>query len=45
MQSDAELDLLMFKGGRRIGVECKLSDTPKITKSMRTASPPSDSMR
>lgn len=36
-QSDAELDLLLFKDGRRLGLECKLSDTPRITKSMRTA--------
>jgi hypothetical protein len=36
-QSDAELDLLLFKDGRRIGLECKLNDAPRITKSMRTA--------
>jgi len=36
-QSDAELDLLLFKDGRRIGIECKLNDAPKFTKSMRTA--------
>lgn len=36
-QCDAELDLLLIKDGRRLGLECKLSDTPKITKSMRTA--------
>ena len=36
-QSDAELDLLLFKDGKRIGLECKLSEAPKITKSMRTA--------
>lgn len=33
----AELDLLLFSGGRRIGVEFKLSDAPKATKSMHTA--------
>ena len=33
----AELDLLMFKGGRRIGVECKRSDAPTLTASMRIA--------
>jgi predicted AAA+ superfamily ATPase len=33
----AELDLLMFKGGRRIGVECKRSDAPTLTPSMRIA--------
>jgi predicted AAA+ superfamily ATPase len=35
--SGAELDLLLFKDGRRIGVECKLMDAPHITPSMRTA--------
>ena len=33
----AELDLLLFKDGRRIGVECKRSDAPTLTPSMRTA--------
>lgn len=33
----AELDLLMLKHGRRIGVEFKLSDAPKLTPSMRIA--------
>jgi predicted AAA+ superfamily ATPase len=33
----AELDLLMFKDGRRIGVECKRADAPRLTPSMRTA--------
>ncbi|MBI1740007.1 MAG: ATP-binding protein [Candidatus Koribacter versatilis] len=33
----AELDLLLFKGGRRIGVECKRADAPVLTRSMRTA--------
>lgn len=33
----AELDLLMFKHGRRIGVEFKLADAPKLTPSMRIA--------
>ena len=33
----AELDLLMFKGGKRIGVEFKLSDSPGLTPSMLTA--------
>jgi len=33
----AELDLLLFKGGRRIGVECKRTSTPGLTPSMRTA--------
>lgn len=33
----AELDLLLFKRGRRIGVECKRADAPKLTLSMRLA--------
>ena len=33
----AELDLLLFKDGRRIGVECKRMDAPTLTPSMRTA--------
>ncbi|WP_048437932.1 ATP-binding protein [Caenimonas sp. SL110] len=33
----AELDLLMFHGTRRVGVEFKLSSAPKITPSMRIA--------
>lgn len=33
----AELDLLMLKDGRRIGVEFKRSDAPALTPSMRTA--------
>jgi len=33
----AELDLLVFKGGRRIGVECKRADAPRLTPSMRIA--------
>lgn len=33
----AELDLLMFKAGRRVGVEFKRSDAPKLTPSMRIA--------
>jgi predicted AAA+ superfamily ATPase len=31
----AELDLLLFKHGRRIGVECKRMDAPTLTPSMR----------
>lgn len=34
--SGAELDLLLFRGGR-IGVECKRMDAPTLTPSMRTA--------
>lgn len=33
----AELDLLIFKAGRRYGVEVKRQDAPQITPSMRTA--------
>ena len=33
----AELDLLMFRRGRRIGVECKRVDAPVLTPSMRIA--------
>lgn len=33
----AELDLLMLRGGQRVGVEFKRSDTPKMTPSMRIA--------
>jgi predicted AAA+ superfamily ATPase len=35
--SGAELDLLLFKNGKRIGVECKRVDAPRMTPSMRTA--------
>src|SRR5271169_6269385 len=33
----AEIDLILFKDGRRIGVECKRSDAPTLTPSMRIA--------
>jgi len=33
----AELDLLMFKNGKRVGIECKRQDAPKITPSIKTA--------
>ena len=33
----AELDLLVMHGGRRYGFECKLSDAPGTTRSMRVA--------
>ena len=33
----AELDLLLIKDGRRIGVECKLADAPTFTSSMHIA--------
>ena len=35
--SGAELDLLLFKDGRRIGIECKRQDAPKMTPSLRIA--------
>jgi predicted AAA+ superfamily ATPase len=35
--SGAELDLLMIKDGRKIGVECKRVDAPRLTPSMRAA--------
>jgi predicted AAA+ superfamily ATPase len=35
--SGAELDLLLIKNGRRIGIECKRMDAPRLTPSMRTA--------
>lgn len=36
-QSRAELDLFIIKNGKRIGFECKYSDTSKPTKSMHIA--------
>ena len=33
----AELDLLLFKDGRRLGVEVKRMDAPRVTPSIRTA--------
>jgi predicted AAA+ superfamily ATPase len=33
----AEIDLLLFKGGRRIGVEIKRADAPRLMPSMRSA--------
>lgn len=35
--SGAELDLLLLKDGRRIGVECKRVDAPRLSPSMRNA--------
>ena len=35
--NEAELDLFVFKNGKRLGFECKYTDTPKITKSMNIA--------
>jgi predicted AAA+ superfamily ATPase len=36
-QSGAELDLLVLRGGRRIGYEFKYSERPTVTRSMRVA--------
>jgi predicted AAA+ superfamily ATPase len=36
-QQGAELDLLLFKHGRRVGIECKRMDAPTLTPSMRIA--------
>ena len=33
----AELDLLVLRGGKRYGVECKFADAPGTTRSMRVA--------
>ena len=33
----AEIDLLLLKNGRRLGVECKRVDAPRLTSSMRIA--------
>ncbi len=33
----AEIDLVLVKGGRMLGVECKRMDAPRLTPSMRTA--------
>lgn len=35
--NEAELDLLAFKNGKRVGFEFKYADSPKITKSMMIA--------
>ncbi|MBL8676817.1 MAG: ATP-binding protein [Alphaproteobacteria bacterium] len=37
IHSQAELDLLIIKGGKKIGFEIKYTDAPKITRSMHTA--------
>jgi predicted AAA+ superfamily ATPase len=36
-QAGAELDLLLFQKGRRIGIEIKRADAPKMTQSMSAA--------
>jgi len=33
----AEIDLVLFRRGRRIGIECKRADAPTLTPSMRIA--------
>ena len=35
--SGAEIDLVLIKNGRMLGVECKRIDAPRMTPSMRTA--------
>ncbi len=35
--NDAELDLLIFRNGKRIGFEFKYADAPKVTRSMHIA--------
>ncbi len=35
--NQAELDLLLFKDGRRLGIECKRADAPRLTPSMKIA--------
>lgn len=35
--SGAEIDLVLVKAGRRLGVECKRTDAPRLTLSMRIA--------
>ena len=37
VHQQAELDLLIIKGGRRLGFEIKYSDKPTLTQSMRSA--------
>ena len=37
VHSGSELDLLMFRNGRRTGVEFKRSDAPRMTRSMGIA--------
>ena len=37
LHSGAELDLFLLKNGRRIGVECKRTDAPRITPSIHSA--------
>jgi len=37
VHNQADLDLLIFKGGKRLGFEIKYTDTPTVTRSMHTA--------
>ena len=41
----AELDLLLLRGGQRIGVEIKRMDSPRVTPSMQNAARPGNSTR
>jgi uncharacterized protein len=37
VHSQAELDLLLFRNGKRLGFEVKYTDTPRVTSSLRAA--------
>ncbi len=37
LHSGAELDLMIMRNGRRVGFEVKLTRSPKVTPSMRSA--------
>ncbi|MGZ5995041.1 MAG: hypothetical protein ACXWN0_05015 [Isosphaeraceae bacterium] len=37
MHQGAEIDLVLFKHGRRLGLECERKDAPTLTTSMRIA--------
>ncbi len=37
VHNQAELDLLLFRGGKRLGFEIKYTDVPKVTSSQRAA--------
>jgi hypothetical protein len=37
VHNQAELDLLLFRNGKRLGFEVKYTDTPRVTASQRAA--------
>ena len=37
MHQGAEIDLVLWRGGALCGVECKFSDAPRVTPSLRSA--------